>query len=388
KIEEKNLELMVDIDDQLPDIFEFDEIRVRQILINLIGNAIKFTDQGYIKISLNVYNKTADTFDAEFTVTDTGRGIEEDQLDHIFKSFQQNKFQKQNQYGGTGLGLAITKRLVNMMGGSIQISSKIGEGSTFSVLFKNLKITKTTALEKKDKFYNIRKIHFPGKTILVVEDIDSNLEIITKLLEKVSISVMNAQNGEEALILLENTIPDLVLMDINMPVMDGITATRIIRQREGLKNLPVVALTATAEQFTKNELTKLFDYVIHKPIDNSLLINVLSKFLHYKEIPVADSQKEQVEAGDYPVESILEDQDLMKELTTDFIHKVPVLLDEMMIDNIKNFAESLAILGHKHNNQCLANYAETLLESANSFDIANLQMWLNKFMDNLSEAEK
>ncbi len=376
QIERKGLALNVNIDKQMPKVIEMDETRIRQILINLIGNAVKFTNKGSISITIKVCNKKENMFDARISIQDTGRGIEKDQLDNIFKSFQQNKNQTPNKYGGTGLGLAITKRLINMLNGEIKVKSKLGKGSTFSIYLRKIKIFEDQQVQSDEKFYNTKKVLFPGKQILVVEDLETNILLITNLLKKLDINVLNATNGEEALILLENKHPDLVLMDIRMPVMDGITATEKIRQNPNMAKIPVIALTASVEKARKSKEKNIFDDVIHKPINNSVLINILTKHLDYKVLNI--NEPEIKISPDILLQEI-EDKDLVFILNNRFNNQIQALLDNMFIDNIQNFANDLQVIGKQRNNKNLVKFSDILSDHIQTFNIIEIEKTLKIF---------
>jgi two-component system sensor histidine kinase EvgS len=385
KIKEKGLDIFLEIDDTIPEVFEFDETRVRQIMINLLGNAVKFTEKGFIKVKVTVFNRTKERFDIRISVIDSGRGIEKEEQKKIFHSFQQNKNQKYNEYGGTGLGLAITEKLVKMMNGEITLESELGKGSTFSVTFYNITITQGI-IQKQDKFFNVRKIHFPGKNILIVEDVASNRLILTRLLKNLNINVIQAENGEEALILLENITPDLILMDIRMPVMDGLEATKIIRKNKKIDTIPIIAVTASAEQYSQKNLRETFDDIILKPISKSVIVEVISKYLKYQEIP-GENEKD---VGDLTsqcnIADIVSDKLLLRELQEKFTHKIPSLLNQMLINDITVFADNLEELAKEYDNECLKQFANKLLEDAENFDIPEVEAGLKQFYEKISNS--
>jgi len=248
-----------------------DSIRLNQILSNLLSNALKFTSKGGIIISIMELARTGNQTKIEFSVSDTGIGIPKDKHSAIFDSFSQAASDTTRQFGGTGLGLAICKKLIEMQGGTISLESEPGKGSTFS-----FEITygiadqdsKKKALEVPDSYVGLE-----GKKILVAEDNKINFFVANKFLVSWGISVTHAEDGQLALEELEKEDFDLVLMDLHMPVMDGIEATRVIRNSDNprLKDIPIVALTAAimSESHDKIENLNINDYVLKpfKPRD-------------------------------------------------------------------------------------------------------------------------
>lgn len=269
-------EIIVSISDEVPQFIKTDLTRFSQILINLVSNALKFTKKGKVTLSLSLEEKDNNTF-LKLEVVDTGIGIPEEYLDKIFEKFVQVDVNLQEQYKGTGLGLSIVKRLVELFKGSISVESKIREGSKFTVWFPYLKADEIVISEQ-------QKAHSPIKlkslNILVVEDNKINQMVTQKLLEKNGHNFQMAENGLEALLLVEENKFDVILMDINMPVMNGIEASIKIRNL-GIKT-PIIALTASdKENILKEILEKkngLTDVLV-KPFEYSDLENVISRYI-------------------------------------------------------------------------------------------------------------
>jgi len=274
---EKGLQLKYLIDSRLPETLNGDFARLRQILINLVGNAIKFTAKGKIVIECNILEFADDkSFEILFSVADTGKGISENKLDSIFNSFTQEDSTTTRKYGGTGLGLTISKKLVELFGGRIWVESKINEGSTFYFTMRLNVGDKST--EKNEKSYTEIK----PLRILLAEDIKTNQLVVKQYLKKSPVDIDIAENGRIALELFNTNIYDLILMDIRMPEVDGLEATRQIRkveQKKGNKKIPIIALTAgvTPEEIQVN-LDSGCSEVLEKPVRQSKLLEVLSKY--------------------------------------------------------------------------------------------------------------
>jgi len=267
----KNINFEIKKANDLPVEVIGDPIRLNQILSNLLSNALKFTIHGSIKVNVKELSRTANQSKMEFIVTDTGIGIAKDKQSVIFDSFTQASSDTTRHFGGTGLGLAICKKLVELQGGTITIESEPEKGSTFRFALSfgiSEKGLKTQAAELPESFTGLE-----GKKILVAEDNKINFFVANKFLIGWGITVTHAENGQIALDLLEKEDFDLILMDLHMPVMDGIEATRIIRKSENpkIKDIPIVALTAAimSESHDKIEDLKINDYVLKpfKPHD-------------------------------------------------------------------------------------------------------------------------
>ncbi len=248
-----------------------DPIRLNQILSNLLSNALKFTNKGSITVNIKELNRSANQSKIEFTVTDTGIGIPKDKHSLIFESYTQASPDTTRHFGGTGLGLAICKKLVELQGGKIEIESEAEKGSTFWFalsfgISEQKNFTETATLQ--DNYSGLE-----GKKILVAEDNKINFFVANKFLVGWGIIVSHVENGQLALEKLQTEDYDLILMDLHMPIMDGIEATRIIRKSENprIKNIPIVALTAAimSESHDKIDDLNINDYVLKpfKPHD-------------------------------------------------------------------------------------------------------------------------
>jgi PAS domain S-box-containing protein len=270
KIEEKNLLLIKEYDENIPDVLIGDPVRLHQIILNLVSNAVKFTNKGQIKVSIKMVNQDDNKVTIKFSVTDTGIGIINNKKAKIFENFQQASSGTSRLYGGTGLGLAIVKQLVENQGGKIEVESKIDVGSEFSftLAFYKTNVEAEVLAEIVAFDSEVKDIR-----VLVVEDIALNQLLMRTLLDDFGFQCDIAANGKLAIERLENKEYDIILMDLQMPEMNGFEATDYIRNKMNLK-IPIMALTAdvTTVDLAKCNAVGMNDYVA-KPIDEKILYN-------------------------------------------------------------------------------------------------------------------
>jgi len=277
RAKEKKLEFVLIRDQKLPDIVIGDPIRLNQILSNLLSNALKFTLKGGIKVYVNVLARTGNQSNIEFKITDTGIGIQKEKLTDIFDSFTQASPDTTRLFGGSGLGLAICKKLIELQGGKIYADSELNVGSSFTF---NLYMT----VSDEKMLGNIFKSgegqkELIGKRILVAEDNKINFFVVNKFLIGWGMNVAHVENGLLAVERVKNEEFDMILMDLHMPVMDGIEATRIIRSSENpaIKDIPIIALTAAimSENYDKIDDLKINEYVLKPFKPNDLYEKIL-----------------------------------------------------------------------------------------------------------------
>ena len=279
-IKEKNLSYTWSSDDKIPAVLKGDPGRLKQVLINLINNGIKFTSQGGIKINIGIIwtDDTTNKLKLAFSVKDTGAGIPAEKIQTIFERFEQLEYGTTRQHGGTGLGLTIVKNIVEKLAGAISVYSEVNKGSefNFTCIFEKIETLSAASVAK-----NIisNKLTFEKASLLLVEDNFANQTLIKHILHKYKADIAFADNGYMALKMIENNSYDLILMDIQMPLMDGYSAIKEIRENMQLQ-VPVIAMTAYVSEL---EIAKClrsgFSDYIPKPIEESVLIEKLSKFI-------------------------------------------------------------------------------------------------------------
>ncbi|OHE10096.1 MAG: hypothetical protein A2513_08345 [Sulfurimonas sp. RIFOXYD12_FULL_33_39] len=301
KMQQKKLQLFFNIDKNTPSVLVGDSLRLSQILINLVGNAIKFTDKGDIIISVKVVQMVEDSIQLRFEVKDSGIGLSSEQIEKLFIPFHQADGSTTRTYGGTGLGLSICKSLVELMDGSIGVESELGKGSAFYFDVKlgfeeNNRHAMDESRSKElltPSNINIAK-SIGGAIVLVVDDNHQNQEITKELLEKVGVKADIASNGAEALEKIKEREYDAVLMDCQMPVMDGYEATKILREDERFKEIPILAMTANSMQSDKEHCFFVgMNDVITKPVDIKNFYGVLLEWVKPKNPASKFEQKVQ-----------------------------------------------------------------------------------------------
>jgi PAS domain S-box-containing protein len=273
KAAEKNILININIDKKIPSYIKGDSFRLNQILLNLLSNAVKFTEEGTITITVKLLDESNDNYHLLFIIADTGIGIPEGKLSEIFESFTQGSSDISKKYGGTGLGLTITKKLIEFQNGNIGVESTKNKGSKFifDLTFgKSSKKTPGTTLKNSE--YN-----FEGLKALIVEDNEMNQLVIVKFLEQQKILTKVAGNGQEALTLLKKNNFDFILMDLQMPEMDGYEASLYIREKMKNNKIPIIALTASASDDIENKVMKagMNDYIT-KPFEPSILFSIIA----------------------------------------------------------------------------------------------------------------
>jgi len=375
KIAKKKLEFIVEIDKDLPSALRLDETRLRQVLLNLIGNAIKFTEQGYIKLSVHKIYTVADRskVDLILSVADTGIGIPEEQRDIIFESFRQPDGQSTRKYGGTGLGLAITKRLVEMMNG--QISVRSDQGSVFEIILRDVELGKAAPIATGKKI-DFKNIWFERARILVVDDVESNRSLIRESLYQLDLEIIEAEDGAAALVSAEEYQPDLILMDIRMPVMNGYEAILKLKKNPNTQQIPVIALTASAFVSEQSQIRAYdFDGYLSKPVSISDLLSELSRYLRHKTLEPVNETAVRVSMANvnpYQRSDFLEKLEQCR-LKWEEIH------DGLDLEEINDFAFEVKKLGEDNRLLHLYDYGNSLCQFVETFEFEDIENSLSQF---------
>jgi len=333
KIQEKNLKLVKEFDDRIPEVLLGDPVRLHQIIMNLVSNAVKFTSEGKITVSVSLLDEDDEKVTLEFAVTDTGIGILDTKIEKIFENFQQASSGTSRLYGGTGLGLAIVKQLVEPQGGKIQVISKINEGSTFSFI---LSFQKTNATAEFDTEFVELNEEMNDINVLVVEDIVLNQLLMRTLLDEFNFNCDVAGNGKIAIEKMQSNSYDVILMDLQMPEMTGFEATEYIR-KELDSDIPIIALTAdvTTVDLAKCKAVGMNDYIA-KPVDERLLYSKIIGLVRKRStvsepIEIKTDETSQAKCTDlhYLIRRTKSNPILMMEMISQYLEQTPPLICAM-----------------------------------------------------------
>ncbi|MCX6146099.1 MAG: PAS domain S-box protein [Candidatus Kapabacteria bacterium] len=389
-IKEKKLQFNIDIKDILPESLLLDETRIRQVLFNLIGNAIKFTKQGglSLKVKTAVNLEFKNCIDVFFEVIDTGIGIPLEAQGFIFEAFKQQDSNTTRKYGGTGLGLTITKRLVEMMDGEITVESEVGMGSKFKVALFNVQISNldSNTIQGQTVKFDHKKVIFNDCKILIVDDIAMNLALIEGILKPYNIQLEKASNGKEAIEKALIFKPEVILMDVQMPVMDGMEATKILKETDETKHIPVIALTAVAIKENVDKIKDLFDHYLTKPVNRLELIETLTKFLSTSikenETQISENNNEtnieEVESNELNIDNIFH-SDISNIIKEEWIERATILQKSVEMKKIKEFSEEISAFAKEINSEILIFLASELSLGIDTFAITNVVKILNIF---------
>ncbi|MCP4750342.1 MAG: response regulator [Proteobacteria bacterium] len=378
KAKDKGLSITRSICPKIPSLILGDILRLRQILLNLAGNAIKFTEKGWIAISVNLEEETESRLTLRFMVEDTGIGIPVERTADLFKSFAQVDLSIARNYGGTGLGLAISKEIVEMMGGRIGVESEVGKGSTFwftATFNKWTEASIDSSIQRpmdssRNRATDPTPIKRENVHILLVEDDPINQKVTSLILQKTGYRVDIANNGREAIEALQTIPYDIVLMDVQMPEMDGFEATQCIREEKAdvvNPEIPIIAMTAYAMKGDKEKcLTAGMDDYTSKPINIDELNVTIEKWLLAK--PTRNPSIQPIEQEPGPVLVNLESLSQMKKdleenfapLVMVFLEKLPEKIDRIRAALANGEFKELEEAVHQLKGNCAAFYAVTM----------------------------
>ena len=319
KAQDKKLDFDIDVDRTLPDDLYGDEVRVRQILTNILGNAVKYTEKGFVRLTLRGEEQGDGTILLKAEITDTGIGIRPEDKEKLFTKFQRLEMERNSTVEGTGLGLVITQRLLDMMGGTIAVESEYGKGSVFTVTIPQRIVSNVSVGNFQERFENNMKqggvykesFRAPNARILIVDDTRINLAVVANLLKSTLMRIDTALSGAEAVKMAEETPYDLILMDQRMPEMDGTEALHKIRETAAGKSskAPVICLTADAVIGAKERyLSEGFSDYLTKPIDSFALEKMLKKYLPSSKVQLVKEEK----IEDVPEEKAADSFDVLR----------------------------------------------------------------------------
>jgi CheY-like chemotaxis protein/anti-sigma regulatory factor (Ser/Thr protein kinase) len=381
----KSLQLHFELSPNLPRALLLDRLRLRQVLVNLLSNAIKFTERGSVKTRVS-WERHEDGRSGTLLidVEDTGIGIPAEELEEVFKPFVQAESLQTAEKEGTGIGLTIVKRLTELMGGSLTVESTVGQGTVFHLRFANVPVSGRLPVgDHAEPGGAVDFNDFAPATLLVVDDNPTNRAYLAGIFEKTHHRVHFATNGREALACLGKAKPDVVLLDIRMPVMDGRTALAEIRKQASLVSLPVIAVTASSKAGEETELQSQFSGYIRKPFSRQTLFAELAQFLQraspgngLEGLNLGESLKSIPSPSP---DRAAQWQELALELRRREAAEWPTLRDSLAVNETRAFAHKLFLLGQEAQCGPLATYAAALTAFADAYAIGQMERHLAAF---------
>jgi CheY-like chemotaxis protein len=382
---EKGLLLQADLSALDDPVLVLDATRVRQVLINLISNAVKYTESGGVTLAARSRpGWTGELRELELSVADTGVGIEPAQRERIFEPFEQSVGADGVTREGTGLGLAIVRRLVELMGGSIELESTVGEGSRFAVTLPNLPVATREALAVDFSMHSGDFDSLPPLKVLVVDDVAWNREVVAAYLRNTHHQLRQAADGREALDVARDYRPDVVLMDIRMPRMGGVEALAALRADPDLANVRVLAVTASALESDEDRLRRKFDDYLRKPyLPEDLRRALLRQFgpLHEVSSPLVEDTSTATNpnppAALHPATPVAIDAGLREDLRQWQHETLPQLRASMRMGEIARGAGHLRRLGEALGHAPLAAHGEALAAAVAGFDVSEVTRLLD-----------
>lgn len=380
----KGLNFKVTTEDSVPDYILMDELRLYQIIFNLVSNAVKFTDKGYIHVfSFATNTDKEDEIDLIITVEDTGIGIEKEKQQKIFTTFAQLDGQSNRKYEGTGLGLAIVDGLIKRLGGTISLKSQQGKGTTITITLSGVKVDQTSLAEKqlRNESENLN-VKIGPCTIMIVDDIAYNIEVLKALINSKDVEYVEAFDGSEALAKLNTVRPDVIFMDIRMPGIDGFEVTRIIKNDAKLKDIPVIAFSASTLKSRKDLIEMLFDDFLQKPVFKKDLVQLLQKLLPDKfEYQIEEKKINVVEKEEFSAECLNKLPETITQLDKEFWPIWESIKGSLVIYQIEEFKNKLKELAQVKQCAPLSRYCTELDVGLQSFDIELIDKKLAEFPD-------
>ena len=380
KATQKNIQLLIEIEPLVPTHIRFDEVRLRQILLNVIGNALKFTETGYVKLLVGFRYDLHNCNLGELTlsVEDTGIGIASDRQGQIFVAFTQSDGQIDRKYGGTGLGLAIVRRLVELLGGTVELTSQLGHGSCFTFRFPNVKVIDDASESTKNNVLDEDFGQFSLTKVLIADDVASNRELIRGYFADTNCDLLLALDGREALELARQHHPDLILLDVRMPYLNGHQVARSLERSPETKDIPIVIITATSGNSNQIDLEKICQGYLHKPVSRSQLVEVLKRIFEQESLSRDIEAISTVKPTTIAVDS-WEFSQLIIKLRRKQATSWAELCQTLKSSDLREFITQLESWGEEHQCQLLQDYARRLRSQMETFDWGNLPQTVNEF---------
>ena len=388
---QKQISVDLDIEPDFPSALQLDETRIRQILFNLIGNAVKFTDEGGIKVSVKFDRNNDKSGDLLIIIEDSGIGIPEAQLRNIFKPFVQVKGQSSGKYGGTGLGLSITKRLLDMMNGSIKVSSKVGVGTVFELLIKSVDIAELMPKSESDIVSEEVNYLFDDRRLLIIDDNFDNAEIIDGFLKNVDLNLKHISDGVKSIDEIADWTPDLIIMKIHLPSGKGADTCELLKQDISTSSIPIIAVSSSSlEDFPISLRLKLSGFV-RKPFSRKTLLNEIVKFIKPSSrktvLETLNSGFIRLRNHLNSIDEIVLKSDAYNRLQDFIIPTWENVTNTFIINDIQQFANELSDYSSEHDIEIMKSYSALLISAVDNIDIEGL-IGIVPFFSNITEKVK
>jgi PAS domain S-box-containing protein len=387
RLSEKGLKFILDISSGTPAGIYIDEARLRQIILNLIGNAVKFTEKGSIRLKVYAENpqiinyskgKAEEFIDLIIEIKDTGIGISKAMQKEVFNPFVQGQGQSVKKYGGTGLGLPITQRLVQLMNGTIDLDSQLNKGSSFKIKIPGISYLRDFEKRTEEIQLDPANIDFETATIIVTDDVEHNRRYLKDALRKTNIKIVEAEDGQQALSLAKRIVPDLIITDIRMPVLDGFGLLNKLKSDDLLKHIPVIAYSASVMKAQRDRIRKSeFTGLLIKPVQVTELYLELMNNLPYT-LTKTPGQVQSV-SGKSLTKEISDLPGLIHSLDTRFKDVWMSFGIRQPIAEVRDFGNQLLKLGKKHYAAIITRYGEELVSAADSFNIEAILNLIRKY---------
>ena len=362
----------------IPEALFLDPARVRQILFNLVGNSIKFTEHGFIRLEASAQPTSEGKIDLRMVVQDSGIGISKETQESLFKAFTQASAEGSRKYGGTGLGLTITKRLIGLMGGTLEVDSELGKGTRFTVTLPNVQVVTPPSRSEEER---LRARRFKSAKLLLVEDNKPNRLVVQGYLKESGITVVEAEDGEQGVEMAIALSPDLILMDMQMPVMDGKEAFDRIRALPLTSAIPIIAATANSLDLDDGTLKTKFDGYLEKPFTKAQLFAQLARFLPFEascsDIEAAPGGPE----AEPPAEKTAPRRLFAnaQTLAADFMEAWKTISALKSIDDIAAFAAKIIEKATPLGDREAISWAETVSQACQDFNLPAMESLFNDF---------
>ena len=391
KLLEKGLEYISEIEPSVPHLIFNDESRLRQLLINLLSNAIKFTEKGYVKIQASAGNQTIENnkqyCNLIICIEDTGIGIPKKSLKKIFEPFTQQEGQSSKKFGGTGLGLTISRKLIDLMDGRIEVESTVGKGSKFSLIFENIEYTTDGLTREESLKLSPNSIEFHGSTVLIVDDIDENRLFLKGILMNYNLKLLEAENGKQAISIINATSPDLIITDLRMPELDGYQLKNYLDRHKELRDIPTLAVSALVLNHNIDKVKEhKFCGFLSKPFHIEELLLELTKYLPYEKIEEEIMSEDKIDTDNLnikvrDIEKLLAQIGLLDEAHAS-------IKNQQAMDDVKLFSDKCLTIAKENNIEVLKDYGNALKRTVNTLDVELMLDLINNYEKLITKIKK